>query len=48
MKALDEQQKAEHYNEGNIEVVPKYRKRQQGFSHEHPCLVIEPLRETPY
>jgi hypothetical protein len=48
MKAFDEQEEAEHNDEGNVKVIPEYRKRQQGFSNEHPRLVIEPLVKAPY
>ena len=47
METLDEEEKSEHDNEGNVKVVPEYRKRQERFSDEHPCLVIEPLVEAP-
>ena len=47
MEAFDEEQEAEHNDEGYVEIVPEYCKRQKRFSHEHPCLVIEPLIKAP-
>ena len=45
MEAFDEQEEAKHNDERNVKVVPKDGKRQQRFGDEHPCLIIETLKE---
>ena len=45
METLDEQQEAEHDDEGDVKVIPEYRERQQRFGYEHPSLVVQPLRK---
>ena len=43
VEALDEEQKPEHEEERDIELVAEYGEGEEGLGDEHPCLVVQTL-----
>ena len=45
VEALDEEEEAEHEEEWDVELVAKDGEGEEGLCYEHPCLVVQTLRQ---
>ena len=43
VEALDEEKKAKHEKERDVELIAEYGESEEGLCNEHPCLVVETL-----
>ena len=45
VETLDEEEKAEHEEEGDVELIAEYGEGEERFGDEHPCLVVQTLED---